>query len=295
MMKVDGCMEQNISKYKAFVTAVEVGSFSEAAKILNYSQSGISRMIADLENECKVPLLQRGKQGVVMTSSGVELFPYAVRLCQEFDKINMKIDDMNGIKTGVIRIGTFSSVATHWIPNIITAFEKDYPNIEYEILLGDYEEIEKWISDGRVDFGFLRLPTNKKFDCIELEKDQQMVILPLNHPLSGKEFFPVEKLNDYPFIMLEKGIKAEITDIFSRNKLVPRPKFTTFDDYAVMSMVEKGLGIAILPKLILQRVAYDIIIKPLDVDAYRTIGIAMKSKKEMSLAASRFLEYLDFR
>lgn len=295
MMKVDGYMEQNISKYKAFVTAVEAGSFSEAARILNYSQSGISRMIADLENECNVPLLQRGKQGIVMTSSGVELFPYAVRLCQEFDKMKMKIDDMNGIQSGIIRIGTFSSVATHWIPNIISVFEKDYPNIEYELLLGDYEEIEKWISDGRVDFGFLRLPTNKNFDCIEIEKDQQMVVLPQNHPLAEVEVFPVEKLEDYPFIMLEKGIKAEITDIFLKNKIVPKPKFTTFDDYAVMSMVEKGLGIAILPKLILQRVSYDIVIKQLDVEAYRTIGIAMKSKKELSLAASRFLEYLDYR
>lgn len=70
---------------------------------------------------------------------------------------------------------------------------------------------------------------------------------------------------------------------------------TTFDDYAVLSMVEKGLGIAILPKLILQRIAYDVMVKPLDVDAYRAIGIAMKNKKELSLAARRFLEYLDFR
>lgn len=295
MTKADGWMEQNISKYKAFVTAVNSGSFSDAAKILNYSQSGISRMIADLENECKVSLLQRGKQGVVLTSSGVELFPYAVSLCQEFDKINMKIDDMNGIQSGVIRIGTFSSVATHWIPNIISEFTKKYPNIEFELLLGDYAEIENWISEGRVDFGFLRLPTNKKFEYIELEKDQQMVVLPQNHPLAEKEIFPIEKLKDYPFIMLEKGIKAEITDIFLKNNIAVKPKYTTFDDYAVMSMVEKGLGIAILPKLILQRISYNIVIKPLDVEAYRTIGIAMKSKKEMPLAASRFLEYLDFR
>ncbi len=295
MMKVDGYMEQNISKYKAFVTAVNAGSFSEAAKILNYSQSGISRMIADLENECKVSLLQRGKQGVVMTSSGVELFPYAVKLCQEFDKLQMRIDDMNGIQSGIIRIGTFSSAATHWLPNIIAEFEKDYPNIEYELLLGDYEEIEKWISEGRVDFGFLRLPTSKDFDCIEIERDQQMVVLPQNHPLAEKAVISVGELTNYPFIMLEKGIKAEITEIFLKNNIIPKPKFTTFDDYAVMSMVEKGLGIAILPKLILQRISYNIVIKPLDVEAVRIIGVAMKGKKELSLAASRFIEYLDFR
>ena len=63
-----------------------------------------------------------------------------------------KVDELNGLQAGLIRIGTFSSVATHWLPNIIKEFQKDYPNIEYELLLGDYTEIEEWILEGRVDF-----------------------------------------------------------------------------------------------------------------------------------------------
>lgn len=230
-----------------------------------------------------------------MTSTGVELFPYASRLCTEFDKLKMKIDDMNGLQSGIIRIGTFSSAATHWIPNIIKAFQEEYPNVEYELLLGAYEEIEDWIGEGRVDLGFTRLATKKSFDCIEIARDEQMVILPKNHPLADAEVFPVRALNDYPFIMLEKGIKAEVTEIFVKNGLTPKPKFTTIDDYTVMSMVEKGLGISILPKLILQRISYDIVIKPLNVEAYRTIGIAMRDKTELSLAERRFLGYIDNR
>ena len=288
-------MEENISKYKAFVTAVNSGSFSEAARILNYSQSGVSRMIADLEKECGVPLLERGKHGVCLTSSGVEIMPFAVKLCQEFDKLQMKIDDMNGIQSGIIRIATLSSVATHWIPNIIVEFKKEYPNIEYELLMGDYEELESWITEGRVDFGILILPTKKNFEIIELEKDEQMVVLPKNHPMAELDKFPVQALNDYPFIMLEKNVKSETTEIFLKNKMVPKPKYTTFDDYAVMSMVEKNLGISILPNLILKRMSYDIVVKSLDVPAYRTIGVAMKSRKELSLAASRFLDFLAYR
>lgn len=118
-------------------------------------------------------------------------------------------------------------MATHWLPKIIKEFQKDYPNIQYEILLGDYREIENWIAEGRVDFGFLRLQTR--------------------------------------------------------------------DDYAIMSMVEQGLGISILPKLILRRIPYDVVIKPLDKPAYRTIGIAMKSKKGTSAALKKFLEYIEYR
>lgn len=95
--------------------------------------------------------------------------------------------------------------------------------------------------------------------------------------------------------MLEKGVKAEITDIFVKNGLTPKPKYTTFDDYAVMAMAEKGLGIAVLPSLILKGTNRDIVIKPLDVPAYRTIGVAMKNRKELSLAAKRFLDYLSYR
>ena len=77
----------------------------------------------------------------------------------------MQIDELNGLQSGLIRIGTFSSVATHWRPNIIEEFQKDYPNIDYELLLGDYTEIENWISEGRVDCGFLRLLTRSEFDA----------------------------------------------------------------------------------------------------------------------------------
>ena len=288
-------MDVNLQKYVSFVKTVEYGSFTKAAEVLNYSQSGISRMIADLEREWQVTLLERGKGGVRLTSDGMTLMPYAKSLVDEYEKLQMRVDELNGLQSGLIRIGVFSSVATHWLPNILAVFGKQYPNIEYELLLGDYAEIEQWIADGRIDFGFLRLPTDKGFDCIELERDQQMVVLPVDHPLAGAEVFPVEALNDYPFIMLEKGIKAEITNIFLRNHMTPKPKYTIFDDYAAMAMVEKGLGISILPKLILQRVSYRIVTKPLNVEAYRTIGIAMKNRQELSLAAKRFLEYMDYR
>ncbi len=288
-------MDMNLQKYLSFVKTVEYGSFTKAAEILNYTQSGISRMIADLEKEWNVTLLERSKNGVKPTSDGLKLLPYAQNLCADFDKLKMQVDELNGLQSGLIRIGTFSSVATHWLPNIIKEFQKDYPNIDYELLLGDYTEIEEWIHTGRVDCGFLRLPTHTDFDTIFLEEDKLMAIIPENHPLKNCEKFPVTALCDEPFMLLEKGAKAEISEIFERNNLKPNVKFTTWDDYAVMSMVESGLGIAILPELILKRVPYKIIAKELDVPAYRNIGLALRDKKTASLAVKRFVEYLKYR
>ncbi len=288
-------MDMNLQKYLSFVKTVEYGSFTKAAEILNYTQSGISRMISDLEKEWSVTLLERSKNGVKPTSDGLKLLPYAQNLCADFDKLKMQVDELNGLQSGLIRIGTFSSVATHWLPNIIKEFQKDYPNIDYELLLGDYTEIEEWIHTGRVDCGFLRLPTHTDFDTIFLEEDKLMAIIPEKHPLKDCEKFPVAALCKEPFMLLEKGAKAEISEIFERNNLKPNVKFTTWDDYAVMSMVESGLGIAILPELILKRVPYKIIAKELDVPAYRNIGLALRDKKTASLAVKRFVEYLKYR
>ena len=87
-------MDMNIQKYMSFVKTVEYGSFTKAAEILNYSQSGISRMIGDLEKEWKVVLLERNKGGVKLTSDGLRLLPYAKNLVIEYEKLQIAILDL---------------------------------------------------------------------------------------------------------------------------------------------------------------------------------------------------------
>lgn len=288
-------MDMNIQKYIAFVKAVEYSSFTKAAEILNYSQSGISRMINDLETEWNVILLERQKTGVKLTSDGLKLLPYAKSLCQDYEMLQMQVDELNGLQSGFIRIGTFSSVATHWLPDIIKEFQKTYPNIEYELLMGNYSEIEDWILEGRVDCGFLRTPIHTELDTIPLEQDQLLAVLPPDHPLADCDKFPLTAFCEEPFILLGREHNKEIMEIFERYSLQPMTRFTTWEDYAIMSMVEKGLGISILHELILKRSPYHIVIKELDVPAYRTICFALRNKKTASLAVKRFSEYLQFR
>lgn len=225
----------NIQKYLAFLTAVEYKSFTKAAEILKYTQSGI------------------------------------------------------------IRIGVFTSVCSYWMPNIISIFQKDYPNIDYELLLGDYQEIENWIIEGRVDCGFLRLPTNCELETFSLEQDELVAVLPKNHPLADCSAFPMNALEKYPFLLLEKDDNTEIAEIFKKNNLTPNVRLTTWDDYAIMALVESGLGISILPRLILQRIPYQIIAKSLEEPAYREIGVAVREWKTSSLAVKRFMEYFKYR
>ncbi len=287
-------METPLLKYLAFVRTVEKGSFTKAAEELHYAQSSVSKMIADLESDWGLTLLERGKHGVTLTAAGEQILPLVRATLQEHQKLEESIDRMHGAETGFVRIGTFASVAIHWLPNLFTKFRKDYPGIEYEMLLGDYEEVERWIAEGRVDCGFLRLPTVHAFDTLLLKQDAYMVVLPKGHPLAKTDTVAIEELNDQLFLLLEHGGKTEVSELLEQSHVHPDIRFTTWEDFAILAMVEKGLGIGILPSLILQRIPYQVEIRPLAVPFFRKIGIAMKDRSRLTPATQKFLSYLPF-
>lgn len=283
-------MDMNVQKYIAFVKTVELGSFTKAAKILNYSQSGISRMINDLEQEWGIKLLERNRAGLRLTSDGMNVLPYAKELAEKYQTLQNQLAELGHLDTGLIRIGTFSSVATHWLPEAIRVFQKNYPKIDFELLLGDYDEIEQWILDGRVDFGFSRLPATNELEQKFLHNDEQLVVLPQGHPFLSKEKIDVADLADQSFILLEREGTSDITELLSDAQVKPQIKFRTWDDYSILAMVEKDLGISILPKLILQRISYQVETRPLVKPVFRKVGILYRSESLLSLASREFLK-----
>lgn len=288
-------MDNNLLKYMAFVKTVETGSFTRAAEKLNYAQSSVSKMIADLEKEWGILLLERDRNGVCLTSAGEQILSYARKVIRDFEELEGCVDQLNGVQRGIVRIGTFSSVAIHWLPNIFAEFQRDYPGIEYELLLGDYDEVEQWIEEGRVDCGFLRLTKKIRLDTISLKRDEYKVVLPEEHPLAQRERIPVRELEGQPFLLLEHGGKTEVSELLEESHVHPQIRFTTWEDFAIMSMVEKGLGIGILPDMILKRVPYRMAVRPLEQPYYREIGLAMKSREHLTPATQKFIEYLDYR
>lgn len=287
-------MDNNLQKYQAFITTVDCGSFTKAAVVLDYAQSSISKMIADLEAEWGVTLLERSRAGVQPTSDGLAMLPYVRELLNSYRRVQEQAASLSGITAGFIRIGTFSSVAAHWLPAIIKKFQQDYPGIRYEFLLGDYVEIEQWIFEGRVDCGFLSLPTKPEYETISLSKDEYVAVLPAGHPLTAKDTLCPQDLNDQPFMLLEHGGKTEVSELLDRHHVKPDIRFTTWDDYAILSMVENDLGIAVLPRLILRRIPYKVEVRNFSEPFYREIGLALQNISSASAAVRKFLQYLKY-
>ena len=289
-------MDINIIKYLAFLKTVECGSFTKASEVLQYSQSGISRMIGDLEQEWNLSLLERGRFGVKLTSDGEMLLPHVQSVYSEYKKLQIQVDELHGLQSGIIRIAAFTSVSEHWLPEILRKFHSDYPEIHFELLLGHYHETENWVANGIVDCGFICLPVYSELEIITQYQDPLMIVLPENHPLAGCEKFPIEALCEEPSILLAKKTGADVLNVFEKNHLKPSLKsrihLNMWDDDTILSMVETGLGICIEPKLSLYRTPYHIVAKELSVPAYRTIGFGVKRKETCSCAVKKFMEYL---
>ena len=287
-------MDATIQKYQALVETVRAGSISAAARRLSYSQSGVSRMIADLERDWGISLLERGRKGVRLTADGQQVMPFVEAVCEDQRRLRERVAEVVGAQTGLIVIGTFSSVATHLIPPAIERFTREHPGIEYELRMGDYSEIESWVADGLVDFGFLPYPPQEPREDLAREvvaTDELMAVVPQGHELAAREAISLDELAAEPFILLERGSDNEISPLFKIADLSPTVCLSTWDDYAIMSMVENGLGVSILPNLILTRCPYRIEQRPLDPPVTRDLA-AVYRPGLLSTSARAFLDCL---
>ena len=284
-----------MNRYIALQKIVECGSFSKAAESLGYSQSAISQMIASLENELSIKLLNRNRTGVKLTLEGEELYPYLERTIYQYLVTQEKVKEIRGLETGIIRMGTLSSISAHWMPGLLKEFQERYPGVEFVIHQGDYTSIQEWIKTGAIDFGFVNPKAVNNIETVVLKEGAMLAVVPENHPLAKKEVIDLKDLAAEPFILLEEGHYYEPLEAFKSIGVVPNIKYTIHDDYAIMTMVEAGLGVSVLAELILHRTNYRIALRPTNPSISRTIAIGYKDKNSLPIASKRFMECLKER
>ncbi|WP_251028035.1 MULTISPECIES: LysR family transcriptional regulator [unclassified Bacillus (in: firmicutes)] len=281
-----------MNSYYAFIKAIETGSFTKAAEELGYTQSAISQMVQSLEEELSTTLILRSRTGITLTPDGEEFLPFIKNICNSHRELLEKKKEMVGLQSGLIRIGTFSSVACNWLPGLMKDFKDRYPSVHFELHQGDYTSISNWIKEGTVDFGFVNPEAVTKLTTIPLQEDEMLAVLPKEHPLSTHNIVSLKDLTKESYILLDEGGLSEPLMIFKQNKFEPNIQFQVYDDYAIMSMIEKGLGISILPKLVLSRCPYNIETKSISPPVVRTISLAYKDKKVLPIASRYFIDFI---
>lgn len=281
-----------MNRYLALHKIVELGSFTRAAEALGYTQSAMSQMIASLENELSMKLLIRSRTGVRLTLEGAELYPYVERLVYQYWAAREKAKEIRGLETGTIRMGTLASISAHWLPELLKEFQARYPGVEFVIHQGDYSSIQEWIKTGAVDFGFVNPKAVTGLETLVLKEGAMLAVLPQGHPLARREAVPLELLAEEPFILLEEGHYYEPLEAFRSVGAAPNVKYTIHDDYAIMTMVEAGLGVSILAELILHRTHYRLALRPTIPAVRRTVAVGYLDRNSLPIASKYFLNYL---
>ena len=279
-------------KYRALLTAVELGSLTRAAEALGCTQSAVSHMIASLESELGFRLLRRARSGLRLTDEGERLLGAVRSLLAAEEQLMQTAASIRGLDSGTVRIGAFTSVAVHWLPAVLKEFQHDYPNVEFKLLNGDYHDVGEWLADGSIDIGFVALPCEVRCETIPLMEDRLLAILPRDSRYASYPRFPLVECEREPFISLLQSSDHDARRALEAAGVKPNVRFYTKDDYAIIAMVEQGLGMSIMPELLLKGRRDRLLILPLVPEAKRTIGIAIAAGSKAGPATRRFADYV---
>lgn len=281
------------SKYAVFAKVVELKSFTRAAEALSCTQSAVSHAINALEAETGLKLLVRSRAGVAPTPEGTKLLPTIHAIVTATARFEESVAAIHSLETGLVRIGAFTSVAVHWLPGIIKEYQQAHPNIEFGLLNGDYYDIAQWFADGSIDMGFVTLPTDiAGCECTPLMEDRLLAVLPRNHKLAKCERVPAAQIADEPFISLLENSDHDARSVLEQAGVKANIKFTTKDDYAIIAMVEQGLGVSIMPELLLKGRTEKVRITEIEGGMKRTIGLAVAQASKNSPCVQSFAAHI---
>lgn len=282
-----------IEKYRIFLAVTESGSFTAASKKLGLTQSGVSHAVSGLEKELGFPLLKRSRGGVHPTEEGEKLLPAIKNVLRGCEELRQTAAGIRGLCLGTIRVGAFTSVSASWMPGIINGFRERYPAVELELLTGNRLEVENWLQDGSADTGFVTLPYGGDGVCMPLRAERLLAVLPKNHCFAGYPYFPISELPNEDYISISAfSAPSDTIQSLSGISVKPGVKYTAGDAHAAVAMVRNGLGITILPEMLLEGCADGIEIMELAPKVSFMIALAVPKAAGGSPLVRKFADFV---
>ena len=260
-------------KFEAMVTAVTQGSFTRAADMLGYTQSGLTHMMNALEGEVGFRLLERGHFGIRLTPDGARIMPLIHQFLEASDRLSEEIRAINDQANVLISVGAFASIATHWLPAILDRFRSEYPNVQVTVQDGPRDRLFADVIAGRFDLAFTSVPKGENVDWYPLHEDPLLALLPKTAYGERYEKFAVEDYAGTEFLMPAFGNAADILAVLNSHNVHPEIPTTMTSTQALISMVAHGLGVSMLSELSIRGYEQSVCALPLSPAYARTLGI----------------------
>ena len=270
--------------------AVDLGSFTKAAEVLGYTQSGLTHMMNSLEREIGFPLLDRGRYGVRLTAEGERIAPAIREFLQANANLDNAVAEVSAFRNETIRVAAFASMAMHWLPTVIQQFRAECPNVDVDIRMADNVEAPyELLNQGKMDIIFASRLELGQYDWIHLQDDVMYAVLPQDYDLGGRDSFPLSEFEGKEFIMPSQGFDKDIMRVLNREGVRPDIRPTAVDDATVVSMVEHGLGVSMMTELTLRGRTERVRVVPVAPSASRELGLALRSVSDAPQSLKNFV------
>ena len=280
----------NTQKIKAFIKAIELGSLTAAGDELGYTQPAMTQMMRSLESEIGFPLLIKSRNGVEPTMEAQLLIPTMRLILSDEERLGQEIGEIMGMHKGTIRIGTFASTSIHWLPKVLDYFQNNYPDVVFDITECSQSEMVEGIRGGSMDLALMSSQGTEDIDFIPISEEPMYAVFSDKYDLTRFKSVPISSLNDYPLII--EAFDQDTYAVFKKAGMVPAAKYFSKDCVAILSMVKHGVGVSVLPALILEQFPGAYEYRLLDPPVNRTLGIGVRDRKSCGPLARFIIRFI---
>lgn len=278
-------------KLEALLMAVDLGSFTKAAEVLGYTQSGLTHMMNSLEKEVGFTLLERGRSGVRLTEEGERIAPAVREFLQANARLDSVIEQVASSRTEIIRVSAYASIAMHWLPGIIQRFREECPDVDVDIRMADHVDVPyELLAQGKMDAILVSPQDEGQYEWVHLADDPMFAVLPKDFDTQGMTAFPLAAFEARDFIMPSQGFDKDIMRIFNRIGVKPHILPTWVDDPTVISMVRHGLGVSMMTELTVRGRTDGVKLLPVEPASSRELGLAVRSLDAASDGLRHFID-----
>jgi DNA-binding transcriptional LysR family regulator len=241
-----------IRQFEAFVAIVETGSFTAAAERVSLTQSTVSQQIKALEEDLGEALFVRGGRGVRLTDAGEHLLPRARLILDSLDEIAASFKVAGRPARGRLRVGAASMATAYLFAPLYERFIATHPNIQLLVRsTPTTEETLRQVVSGEIDVGFIAVPVSNSSLVVEVvATDEVVLVVGPAHPWAKRPSIDPLELDGQPMVAFERGMSHRRTmdTLFAEIGVAPRIVSETNDPQMVKSLIEIGLGIALIPR-----------------------------------------------
>lgn len=236
---------------RAFVAVARAGRFTTAAASSGVSQPTLSRHVAHLEEELGAKLLVRTHGGVVLTDAGQRFLPHAERALLALEAGASEVGELTGDPRGDVQIGALPTVAAYVLPEVIASFHRAHPAVRLLVREGFTDKVEELVARGELDLGLVQYPVrHEELSARVLWREDHLVAVPRRHRLSGARSVRLVDLVDEPFVVIPgtRALRTVEAACAAQGKKL-QIALETENLESVRKMVEAGLGVALVPRL----------------------------------------------